>query len=128
MERSAALRSLFNAELLKTEDGYVLEVPRHDVENGTLSLEEVYRVAVTGGQAAEEGNESAPSDPQPPVEIGEIRYVEIEDMGDQGDGIARVERGYVIIVPETTVGDRVKVAVSKVESNFAVGEIVDEGA
>ena len=126
MERSASLRSLFNAELRATEDGYVLEVPRHDVENGTLSTEEVYRVAVTGRRTSGDGTESAPSDPQPPVETGEIRYVEVEDMGDQGDGIARVERGYVIIVPDTAVGDRVKVEISKVESNFAVGDIVDE--
>ncbi|TKX52238.1 TRAM domain-containing protein, partial [Halorubrum sp. SS7] len=64
--------------------------------------------------------------PQPPVEPGEMRYVEIEDLGKQGDGIARVERGYVIIVPDTEVGERVKIEVTEVKSNFAVGEVVEE--
>ncbi len=51
---------------------------------------------------------------------------EIEDLGKQGDGIARVERGYVIIVPDTEVGERVKIEVTEVKSNFAVGEVVEE--
>jgi len=55
-----------------------------------------------------------------------VRYVEIEDIGKQGDGIARVERGYVIIVPDAEIGERVKVEVTEVKSNFAVGEIIDE--
>jgi predicted RNA-binding protein with TRAM domain len=55
-----------------------------------------------------------------------MRYVEIEDLGKQGDGIARVERGYVIIVPDTEVGERVKIEVTEVKSNFAVGEVVEE--
>ena len=66
-----------------------------------------------------------PSGPQPPVERGEIRYVEVEDYGKQGDGIARVERGYVVIVPGGEVGERVKVEVTEVRPNFAVGELVD---
>jgi len=73
-----------------------------------------------------EDEDNVPSEPQPPVEGGEIRYVEIEDIGKQGDGIARVERGYVIIVPGADVGERVKVEVTEVKSNFAVGEIIDE--
>ncbi len=60
------------------------------------------------------------------VEEGEIRYVEIEDIGKQGDGIARVERGYVIIVPGAEMGERVKVEISEVKSNFAVGEVIEE--
>ncbi len=66
------------------------------------------------------------SEPQPPVEAGEIRYVEVEDIGKQGDGIARVERGYVIIVPGAEIGERVKVEITEVKSNFAVGEIIEE--
>jgi len=32
----------------------------------------------------------------------------------------------VIIVPDTAVGDRVKIEVSEVKSNFAVGEVIEE--
>jgi predicted RNA-binding protein with TRAM domain len=70
--------------------------------------------------------EEPSSEPQPPVEPGELRYVEIEDIGKQGDGIARVERGYVIIVPDTEIGERVKIEVVEVKSNFAVGEVIEE--
>jgi len=121
------LRSLFNAELVETEDGYAVEVPHNEVESGDIDLGDVYRVALIGKPASGEEGADAPTDPQPPVEEGEIRYVEIEDLGDQGDGIARVERGYVIIVPDTAVGDRLKVEIDEVRPNFAAGVPVDEG-
>ncbi|AKH97104.1 TRAM domain-containing protein [Halanaeroarchaeum sulfurireducens] len=132
MEISEKLLCLFNAEVTITDDKYVVEIPRREVENGVVTPGDVYRVALTE-RAGEEPTETpveeetvAPTEPQPPVEPGELRYVEIEDIGKQGDGIARVERGYVIIVPDATVGDRVKVEITEVKSNFAVGEVVDE--
>ena len=80
----------------------------------------------TSSSTSHRSSSTPPSEPQPPVEVGETRYVEIEDIGKQGDGIARVERGYVIIVPGAEVGERVKIEVSEVKSNFAVGEIIEE--
>lgn len=61
----------------------------------------------------------------PPVEEGEVRDVEIEDIGDKGDGIARVERGYVIIVPGTDEGDRVTIEITNVRENVAFSEVVE---
>jgi hypothetical protein len=86
------LRCLFNAELVETDAGHAVEVPASEVETGHLEVGDVYRVALVGGERPA-ADEAAPSEPQPPVEEGELRYVEVEDMGDQGDGIARVERG-----------------------------------
>ncbi|PSQ35591.1 deoxyribonuclease, partial [Halobacteriales archaeon QS_9_70_65] len=108
MEISDKLLCLFSAEIEEEGDRFVVEVPRREVETGSLAADETYRVALVAG--ADTGSTDAePSDePQPPVEAGEIRYVEIEDLGKQGDGIARVERGYVIIVPGGEVGERVK--------------------
>ena len=132
MEISEKLLCLFNAEVTLTDDKYVVEIPRREVENGVVTPGDVYRVALTeraGKESTEvpvEEEPVPPSEPQPPVEPGELRYVEIEDIGKQGDGIARVERGYVIIVPDAEVGDRVKVEITEVKSNFAVGEVVDE--
>ncbi|UWG47240.1 putative RNA-binding protein, contains TRAM domain [Halanaeroarchaeum sp. HSR-CO] len=132
MEISENLLCLFNAEVTLTDDEYVVEIPRREVENGIVTPGDVYRVALID-RADEAQTESTPdeetippSEPQPPVEQGELRYVEIEDIGKQGDGIARVERGYVIIVPDADVGERVKVEITEVKSNFAVGEIVEE--
>ena len=125
MEISDKLLCLFSAEIEEDGDRFVVEVPRREVETGSLAAGETYRVALVAG--ADTGSTDAePSDePQPPVEASEIRYVEIEDLGKQGDGIARVERGYVIIVPGGEVGERVKVEISEVKSNFAVGEIIE---
>ncbi len=134
MEISDKLLCLFSTDVSAEEDRYVIEVPRQEVETGDVDPGDVYRVALISRNESEDDPEtttarqpeSAPSEPQPPVDVGETRYVEIEDIGKQGDGIARVERGYVIIVPGADVGERVKVEVSEVKSNFAVGEIIEE--
>jgi len=130
VEISDKLLCLFNADVRAEDDRYVVEVPKREVETGSIDPGETYRVALIS-RAAESSSEPAETDrpssePQPPVEPGEMRYVEIEDIGKQGDGIARVERGYVIIVPDTEVGDRVKIEVTEVKSNFAVGEVIEE--
>ncbi|WP_247728300.1 TRAM domain-containing protein [Halovivax limisalsi] len=133
MEISDKLLCLFSTDVSEEEDRYVLEVPKHEVETGDVDPGTVYRVALIERSSADGGSEgstdvsrSRPNEPQPPVDVGETRYVEIEDIGKQGDGIARVERGYVIIVPGAEVGERVKIEVSEVKSNFAVGEIIEE--
>ena len=139
MEISDNLLCLFSADVTLEDDKYVVEVPRQEIESGSVDPGETYRVALisdnsdSGSDSTEAKSESksksggdAPSEPQPPVEEGEVRYVEVEDIGKQGDGIARVERGYVIIVPDAEIGERVKVEITEVKSNFAVGEIIDE--
>jgi len=129
LEISEKLLCLFSADVETDGDGYVIEVPRREIETGSIEPGETYRVALIAGEreAEESDRTEAPAgEPQPPVEVGETRYVEIEDIGKQGDGIARVERGYVIIVPGADVGERVKVEVTEVKSNFAVGEIIEE--
>ena len=132
MEISDKLLCLFSTDVSAEGDRYVIEVPQQEVETGEIDPGEVYRVALISRDREDESTSSSsdrsspPSEPQPPVEVGETRYVEIEDIGKQGDGIARVERGYVIIVPGAEVGERVTIEVSEVKSNFAVGEIIEE--
>ncbi|WP_424009045.1 TRAM domain-containing protein [Haloferax denitrificans] len=62
---------------------------------------------------------------EPPVAEGDVRTVIIDTLGDQGDGIAKVERGFVIIVPGTDPGDRVEVEVTDVKQTVAFAEPVD---
>ncbi|WP_435119224.1 TRAM domain-containing protein [Halolamina sp. C58] len=135
MEISDELLCLFSATVREEGERYVVEVPKREIERGSLSAGDTYRVALIDGEAsASDGGTTTTStdtatgegEPQPPVEKGEVRYVEVEDIGKQGDGIARVERGYVIIVPGADVGERVKIEVTEVKSNFAVGEIIEE--
>ncbi|QZY00023.1 TRAM domain-containing protein [Halobaculum rubrum] len=134
MEISDELICLFSADVREDGDRYTIEIPKREVDSGSVAPGDVYRVALIERDGADGGGDDADATgatatvdgPQPPVERGEIRYVEIEDLGKQGDGIARVERGYVIIVPDTEVGERVKIEVSEVKSNFAVGEVIDD--
>ncbi len=59
-----------------------------------------------------------------PVTEGESYDVTIEDVAREGDGIARVQ-GFVIFVPNTKVGDSVKIQVDKVMRRFAIASVVD---
>jgi len=60
-----------------------------------------------------------------PIGEGEEYEVKIEDLGKEGDGITRIE-GFVVFVPETKVGDEVKVRITSVRRRFAFAEKVPE--
>ncbi|MFT4889217.1 MAG: putative RNA-binding protein with TRAM domain [Halobacteriales archaeon] len=134
MQISDQLQCLFSARIEENEESYYLEVPDQELQYGELRPDETYRVAVfpaptsTSTDASETADEhAAPAEtghPEPPVEEGEHRTVEIEDMGDQGDGITRVERGFVVIVPDTEKGERVTVEIADVRENVAFAEVV----
>ena len=56
-----------------------------------------------------------------PVEEGQKIDVFINDIGNRGDGITRIQ-GFPIFVPKTRVGKRLKVKIIKVERGFAVAK------
>ncbi|MGM5487421.1 MAG: TRAM domain-containing protein [Nanobdellota archaeon] len=60
-----------------------------------------------------------------PVLEGQTLNVEIEAVGEKGDGICK-RKGFVIFVPDTAKGDKVKVRVNKVLRKMAFGEKVGE--
>ena len=60
-----------------------------------------------------------------PVESGERYSVEIEDLGSEGDGVARIG-SFVVFVPGAEVGDRVDIRIEAVGGNHATAAIVDE--
>lgn len=128
MEVPDDLLCLFNAELEEQDGKYVIEVPRYEVSKGQIQVGEIYRAAVIQTAISEsEGRTEGENQtvPEPPVEEGERRVVEIEDVGEQGDGIARVERGYVIIVPDTEPDERVEIEVGNVRENVAFGDVIE---
>jgi 23S rRNA (uridine2552-2'-O)-methyltransferase len=59
-----------------------------------------------------------------PVREGDEVEVEIEDVGSEGDGIAKVE-GYTLFVPGTETGDSVTVRVTDVKARFGFAETVE---
>jgi len=132
-----ALSTLFSAQVESDGDRYVVEIPKREVRHGALAPGETYRVGllsqVAGETTTEESGAAPDTDsvdtssgvPQPPVDEGEIREVTIESLGDQGDGIAKVERGYVVIVPDGQPGDSPTVEIETVQENVAFASVVD---
>lgn len=95
---------------------------------------ETYRIAILKSSSSPQStsNHQAPSQKTenpgpsgPPVDEGAVRDVTIETVGDQGDGIAKVERGYVVIVPNAQPGDEPTVKIEDVRENVAFAAIVD---
>lgn len=125
------LECLFTTSLEEQNGSYTIEVPRSEPEEGSLTAGETYRVVLLEGPESPESSTSTRSQPDeqaPPVESGDIREVTIESLGDQGDGIAKVERGYVVIVPGARPGDEVTVEIENARQNVAFAEIQQSGS
>ncbi len=60
-----------------------------------------------------------------PLNVGDTYDVKIEDIGREGDGIARVE-GFVVFVPNAKKGDSVKIRITKVSRRVGFAEVVAE--
>ena len=143
MEISDNLACLFTAQIQDHEDTYQIQVPTQEIELGKIEPEGTYRVAVmptetqtehttandtvsdSADTAGPSQSRSQRANQEPPVDVGETRTVEIDSIGDQGDGIARVDRGYVLIIPDTEVGDSVTVRIENTTENVAFAEVVD---
>ena len=141
MEISDQLRCLFSARIERHGDSYQIEIPAQELELGDVEEGETYRVAVLSSpstaestsasdetESTQQNRRQSRSDseyPEPPVGEGETRTVEIENLGDQGDGITRVEHGFVVIVPDTERGERVTIEITDVRQNVAFAEVVE---
>jgi predicted RNA-binding protein with TRAM domain len=131
-----SLQSLFTATVEQRENRYYIEIPESEIEHQAAAPGETYRIAVLPhdtetdhqSETAEPSTDRDPGSeprPEPPVDEGEVRTVEIESVGDQGDGIAKVERGYVVIVPGAEPGDEPTVEIEQVKQNVAFARVVD---
>jgi len=133
LEIPDTLRSLFTGQIREQGDSFVVEVPQSEIENDAVAAGRRYRVAIIDAAPPEASSENTPEDssqsstgpPTPPVDQGEVRTVSIEAIGDQGDGIAKVERGYVVIVPDAAPGDQPTVEIEEVQQNVAFARVVD---
>ena len=130
MEVPDRLMCLFSAELDERDGSYVFEVPDQERQLGELEVGQTVRVAVLpsmedSDSRPETAEKSKRGALESPIEQGETRTVEIEGLGDQGDGIARVDRGFVVIVPDTDMGERVRVEITDVRETVAFGSVVE---
>jgi len=146
MATDSDLHCLFTAPVEEQNDSYVIEIPKQEVELGTLAPETLYRIALfqsaaeaptpqSQSQSKPEPQSSSRSDEptgepefapsSPPVAEGETRVVEIDNIGDKGDGVARIDGGYVVIVSDADVGERLRVEMDQVRENVAFAEVVE---
>ncbi|WP_144798914.1 TRAM domain-containing protein [Halorubrum depositum] len=152
VEITDSLACLFTGEVEERDGDHVVAVPSSEIEHGTVAPDETYRVALIKRDEGEEtaapteaaanassdrdvaGNGAgapaarSPADAAagPPVSEGDVREVTIETLGDKGDGIAKIERGYVVIVPDSEPGDEPTVEITSVRENVSFAEVVGE--
>ncbi len=136
------LLTVYSGEIETRGDKYVVEVPKREIEHGGVREGAVHRIAVLSQieQEDSEHTETPESSPQrpaanreqareiyngPPVEAGDQRVVVIESTGEEGDGIAKVDRGYVVIVPEASQGDKVRIELNTVRENVGFADVVE---
>ncbi|MFC7009589.1 TRAM domain-containing protein [Halalkalicoccus salilacus] len=131
MEISDDVLCLFSAQIGGQNGSYHINIPERELTLGDLELGSSYRVAILSSDSAQTTPTEAQrsthdrTTPEPPVEVGDQRTVDIEDIGEQGDGIARVERGYVVVVPETELNERVTIEITDVTKTVAFGEVLE---
>lgn len=131
MDISDDVLCLFTARIEAQNGSYSIEIPDRELTLGDLDPDSSYRVAVLSSDSSGTTTSDSPSsrtdrdEPDPPVEMGDQRTVDIEDIGEQGDGIARVERGFVVVVPDTEMNERVTIEITDVTSTVAFGTVID---
>lgn len=140
MEVSDQLLALYTAEVEERSDEYVVRVPENELDIGDINHGDVYRIAVLPQTQSTASTQSTvqsqkpqrrrqPSDseqhPDPPVQVGDEREVTIESTGEEGDGVAKVDHGYVVIVPDASKGDTVRIRLETVRANVGFADVVE---
>jgi predicted RNA-binding protein with TRAM domain len=64
---------------------------------------------------------SRPFFPASPVKENQELDVVIDDIGSRGDGISKIQ-GFLIFVPRSKIGERVRVRILSVGEKFAIAE------
>jgi len=142
VEIADRLECLFSTSIDQQSGSYRIEVPQSELEEGIITAGEIYRVVIVSGtprsddaetrqqpdsaSSSPESNSDTPTQQEPPVEPGDVREVTIELLGDQGDGIAKIDRGYVVIVPGTRPDDEVTVEIEQARENLAFARVRDD--
>ena len=129
----ASLKAVISGTVTERNGEYVIELPPSEIELDGIRTGETYRVAIhEHGEPNGDQQKAAPQrtsrPPEPPVQAGDIVDVTVEAVGDEGDGIAKVDRGYVLIVPGGRPGDELSVRVERVHENVGFASVVGSRA
>jgi predicted RNA-binding protein with TRAM domain len=77
----------------------------------------------SGGRGGGYGGGFSDRQQTPPVREGEEIDVTIEAVGEKGDGIAK-QKGFVLFVPGTKAGERVKIKITRVLAKVGFASVV----
>jgi predicted RNA-binding protein with TRAM domain len=58
-----------------------------------------------------------------PVKVGDELEVTISEVSRRGDGLIRIQ-GYVVFIPNTKQGDKVKIRITEIRPNYAVAQVI----
>jgi len=64
--------------------------------------------------------------PPKPVKVDEEYEVDVTEISQRGDGIARMD-GLVVFVPNTKIGEHVRIRITRISRKFAEAELVEKG-
>ncbi len=78
------------------------------------------------GRRSEEDFHGSRRFPPKPVKVDEEYEVDITEVSQRGDGIARIE-GLVVFVPNGKQGDHLRIRITRISRKFAEAEIVEKG-
>lgn len=148
MEIPSSLVSLFTATIGEQNGDYFVSISNQQVQDGAIDPNKRYRIALievddasssglqqhrsdqesnyvrSGTSSSPSGQTPQVTDGEPPVSEGDELTVTVESLGDQGDGIAYVEGGYVVVVEDGEVGEQLTVQIDTVKQNYAFAKIV----
>jgi predicted RNA-binding protein with TRAM domain len=79
---------------------------------------------IGGGREAEEGARGPRGFSPKPVKIDEEYEIDIKEMSQRGEGIARIE-GLVVFVPQAKLGDHARIRITRISRKFAEAELVE---
>lgn len=140
IEIPESLKSVFTGTVEEQMGEYVVRIPSSQIQHDAITPGHTYRIAISDVPSSDDGRgesvdaarpsssgtrHTGTSGRGPPVEEGDVLDVTIETVGDQGDGIAKVDRGFVIIVPGAQPGDEPTVRIETVHENMAFAEIIE---
>ncbi len=78
-----------------------------------------------GGYGGDRGGSGGYEQRSAPVNVGDELEITIEAVGEKGDGLAKKD-GFVLFVPNTKKGDRVRVRITRVLKKVGFAEVVSQ--
>ncbi len=126
------LSCLFSSLVEADDESHFIMLPSQELISLDIDTNATYRVLFLPklpGEKSPPDESLSPSTASPSsdalVTIGDVYEVLVEDIGNKGDGIARIGPGYIILIPKTDIGHKVKIKINSVTSRCAFAEVIE---